>query len=135
MFTGILKAIFGTKSSRDVRRMMPLVRKINQLEEEYRQLSDEQIQAKTPEFKARLADGETLDDLLCEAFAAVKNTCRRLKERNHEFEVCGQPMTWDMIPFDVQLIGGIVLHRGGIAEMATGEGKTLVATLPLYLNA
>ena len=135
MFTGILKAIFGTKSARDVRRMMPLVRRINQLEEEYRKLSDEQLQAKTPEFKERLANGETLDGLLCEAFAVVKNTCRRLKERNHEFEVCGQPMVWDMIPFDVQLIGGIVLHRGGIAEMATGEGKTLVATLPLYLNA
>ena len=135
MFTGILKAIFGTKSARDVRRMMPLVRRINQLEEQYRQLSDEELQAKTPEFKARLAKGETLDDLLCEAFAVVKNTCRRLKERNHEFEVCGQPMKWDMIPFDVQLIGGIVLHRNGIAEMATGEGKTLVATLPLYLNA
>ena len=135
MLSGILKAIFGTKSARDVRRMMPLVRRINQLEEEYRKLSDEQLQAKTPEFKERLANGETLDGLLCEAFAVVKNTCRRLKERNHEFEVCGQPMVWDMIPFDVQLIGGIVLHRGGIAEMATGEGKTLVATLPLYLNA
>ena len=135
MFTGILKAIFGTKSARDVRRMMPLVRRINQLEQEYQKLSDEELQAKTPEFKARLAKGETLDDLLCEAFAVVKNTCRRLKERNHEFEVCGQPMKWDMIPFDVQLIGGIVLHRSGIAEMATGEGKTLVATLPLYLNA
>jgi preprotein translocase subunit SecA len=135
MLSGILKAIFGTKSARDVRRMMPLVRRINQLEEEYRKLSDEELQAKTPEFKERIAKGETLDGLLCEAFAVVKNACRRLKERDHEFEVCGQPMKWDMIPFDVQLIGGIVLHRGGIAEMATGEGKTLVATLPLYLNA
>ena len=133
MLTGVLKAVFGTKSARDVRRMMPLVRRINQIEEEYRKLSDEELQAKTAEFKNRLAGGETLDGLLCEAFAAVKNTCRRLMDR--EFEVCGQPMKWDMIPFDVQLIGGIVLHRGGIAEMATGEGKTLVATMPLYLNA
>ena len=135
MISGILKAIFGTKSARDVRRMMPLVRRINRIEQEYQKLSDDELKAKTPEFKERLAKGESLDDLLCEAFAAVKNTCRRLKERDHEFEVCGQPMKWDMIPFDVQLIGGIVLHRGGIAEMATGEGKTLVATMPLYLNA
>ena len=135
MLSGILKAIFGTKSARDVRRMRPLVRRINQLEEEYRKLSDAELQAKTAEFKERFAKGESLDSMLCEAFATVKNACRRLKERNYEFEVCGQPMVWDMIPFDVQLIGGIVLHRGGIAEMATGEGKTLVATLPLYLNA
>ena len=133
MLTGILKSVFGTKSARDVRRMMPLVRRINRLEEEYCKLSDAELQAKTPEFKARLAAGETLDDLLCEAFATVKNACRRLVGR--EFEVCGQPMKWDMVPFDVQLIGGIVLHRSGIAEMATGEGKTLVATMPLYLNA
>ena len=133
MLTGILKAVFGTKSARDVRRMMPLVRRINRLEEEYQKLSDAELQAKTPEFKARLAAGETLDGLLCEAFAVVKNACRRLLGR--EFEVCGLPMKWDMVPFDVQLIGGIVLHRGGIAEMATGEGKTLVATMPLYLNA
>ena len=133
MLNGILKAIFGTKSARDVRRMMPLVRRINKLEEEFQKLSDAELQHKTVEFKERLARGETLDGLLCEAFATVKNTCRRLMGK--EFEVCGQPMKWDMIPFDVQLIGGIVLHRGGIAEMATGEGKTLVATMPLYLNA
>ena len=133
MLTGILKAVFGTKSARDVRRMMPLVRRINQLEEEYQKLSEAELRAKTDEFRSRLAGGETLDGILCEAFATVKNACRRLMGR--EFEVCGQPMKWDMIPFDVQLIGGIVLHRGGIAEMATGEGKTLVATMPLYLNA
>ena len=133
MLSGILKAIFGTKSARDVRRMMPLVWRINKLEEAYQKLSDAELQHKTVEFKERLAHGETLAGLLCEAFAAVKNTCRRLMGK--EFEVCGLPMKWDMIPFDVQLIGGIVLHRGGIAEMATGEGKTLVATMPLYLNA
>ena len=133
MITAILKAIFGTKSQRDLKRMKPLVRKINAIEEELQKLSDEELQAKTPEFKERLAKGETLDDIMCEAFAVVKNACRRLVGR--ELEVCGQTITWDMIPFDVQLMGGIALHRGNIAEMATGEGKTLVATMPLYLNA
>ena len=133
MINAIIKAIFGTKSQRDVKRMLPLVRRINALEAEYQKLSDGELQAKTPEFKARLAAGETLDDIMCEAFAVVKNACRRMVGK--EFEVCGQPMVWDMIPFDVQLMGGIALHRGSIAEMATGEGKTLVATMPLYLNA
>jgi len=133
MLASLLKFIFGTKSQRDVRRMLPVVAKINRLEEEYQKLSEEEIQAKTGEFRQRLANGETLDDLMCEAFAVVKNACRRLCGR--EVSVCGQTMTWNMIPFDVQLMGGIALHRGNIAEMATGEGKTLVATLPLYLNA
>ena len=86
-----------------------------------------------------LADPEALarrqEEILPEAFAVVKNAARRLTERQETFSVCDQPMTWNMVHFDVQLIGGIVLHRGRIAEMATGEGKTLVATLPLYLNA
>ena len=133
MLNQILKAVFGTKSQRDLKKMLPLVRRINQLEVEYQKLTDEELQAKTPEFKQRLANGETLDDLLCEAFAVVKNACRRMVGR--EVEVCGQKQVWDMVPFDVQLMGGIALHRGGIAEMATGEGKTLVATMPLYLNA
>lgn len=133
MITGLLRLVFGTKSKRDLKRMMPLVRKINAIEEEYQKLTDEELQAKTGEFKARLAAGETLDDLMCEAFATVKNACRRMV--GHEIEVCGQPVVWDMIPFDVQILGGIALHRGNIAEMATGEGKTLVATMPLYLNA
>ena len=133
MINAIIKAIFGTKSQRDVRRMMPLVRRVNALEEEYRKLSDEELQAKTPEFKARLAAGETTDDIMCEAFAVVKNACRRMCGRT--IEVCGQELVWNMIPFDVQIMGGIALHRGSIAEMATGEGKTLVATMPLYLNA
>ena len=133
MLTSMLKAVFGTKSKRDLKKMIPLVRRINALEEEYQKLTDEELRAKTGEFKARVEKGETLDDLMCEAFAAVKNACRRLVGR--EIEVCGQPMVWDMVPFDVQLMGGIALHRGNIAEMATGEGKTLVATMPLYLNA
>ena len=133
MINAIIKAVFGTKSQRDVKKMAPLVRKINALELEYQKLSDEELQAKTPEFKNRLAAGETLDDLMCEAFAVVKNACRRMVGKT--FEVCGQPVTWNMVPFDVQIMGGIALHRGSIAEMATGEGKTLVATMPLYLNA
>ncbi len=133
MINFFLKLIFGSKAKRDLRRMLPLAKKINAIELEYQKLTDAELQAKTAEFKARLAAGETLDDLMCEAFATVKNACRRLLGK--EFEVCGQQMKWDMVPFDVQLMGGIALHRGNIAEMATGEGKTLVATLPLYLNA
>src|SRR5204863_3086265 len=96
-------------------------------------LSDEELRAKTAEFKGRLAAGETLDEVLPEAFAAVKDACRRLCGRS--WKVVGIDISWDMVPYDVQLIGGIMLHEGKIAEMATGEGKTLVATLPMYLNA
>ncbi len=129
----LLKLLFGTKNQRDIKRLMPLVRKINALEEQYQQLSEEELKQKTPEFKARLAKGETLDDILPEAYAVVKNACRRLLSTT--CMVCGHELTWNMLPFDVQLIGGIVLHQGKIAEMQTGEGKTLVATFPLYLNA
>jgi preprotein translocase subunit SecA len=129
----LIKTIFGTKNDRDLKRMQPLVDQINELEKSYQSLSDDQLKAKTAAFKERVAKGEALDDLLCEAFAAVKNACRRLSGTSRE--VCGHTLTWDMVPFDVQLIGGIVLHQGKIAEMQTGEGKTLVATLPLYLNA
>ena len=129
----ILKKILGTKNERDVRKMRPLVARINEIEAGYQKLSDDELRAKTAEFRKRLADGATLDDLLPEAFAVVKNCCRRLC--GQEIEVCGHPVKWEMVPFDVQLIGGLVLHQGKIAEMATGEGKTLVATLPVYLNA
>jgi preprotein translocase subunit SecA len=125
--------IFGTKYERDMKRIRPLVQRINELEEGYQNLSDEQIRAKTDEFRQRLQEGETLDDILCEAFAVVKNACRRLCGAARE--VCGHNLVWDMVPFDVQLVGGIALHQGKIAEMQTGEGKTLSATLPLYLNA
>ncbi len=130
---GVLKKIIGTKSARDVKKLRPLVAKVNEIEESLRSLSDEQLQAKTDEFKKRLADGETLEDIMCEAFAVVKNACRRLVGRT--INVCDHEIVWDMVPFDVQIMGAIVLHRGSIAEMATGEGKTLVATMPLYLNA
>ena len=110
-----------------------MVEQVNQHFESYRSLSDDDFPKKTEEFKARVAAGETLDDLLPEAFAVVKEVCRRLVGK--KWVVTGQEITWDMVPFDVQLIGGYVLHQGKIAEMATGEGKTLVATMPLYLNA
>jgi len=129
----LIKKIFGSKNERDIKRLQPLIVRINALEESFQSLSDEQIRAKTAEFKQRVAGGETLDDILCEAFAVVKNACRRLCGTSRI--VCGHELAWDMIPFDVQLIGGISLHQGKIAEMQTGEGKTLSATLPLYLNA
>lgn len=133
MIAYILKKIFGTKSQRDLAKMKPLVAKINEIEESLQQLSESEIKNKTNEFKERLKNGETLDDIMLEAFAVVKNVCRRLA--GTEITVCGQPMVWDMIPYDVQILGAIAIHRGNIAEMATGEGKTLVATMPLYLNA
>ena len=129
----LLKKIIGTKNERDVKNMRPLVARINVLELECQKLSEDALKAKTVEFKARLAKGATLDDIMCEAFAVVKNACRRLCGQT--IDVCGHPIPWEMVPFDVQLIGGMALHQGKIAEMATGEGKTLVATLPSYLNA
>ena len=129
----IIKKIVGTKNQRDLKKLQPYVDEINAKEEEYQSLTEEQLKAKTPEFRTRLANGETLDDIMVEAFAVVKNACRRLK--GQVFEVCGNPLEWVEIPYDVQLLGGIGLHRGMIAEMATGEGKTLVATCPVYLNA
>ena len=129
----LLKAILGTKNERDLKKLRPYVGRINALEKELQGLSDEALKAKTGEFRERLAKGETVDALMVEAFAVVKNACRRLC--GTVVDVCGHPQTWDMVPFDTQLIGGMVLHQGRIAEMATGEGKTLVATLPVYLNA
>jgi preprotein translocase subunit SecA len=115
-----LKKIVGDTNDRAVKQIAPLVDEINSLEPEFKALSDEQLREKTAEFRTRLQEGETLDDLLPEAFASVRETARRVIGQRH---------------YDVQLIGGIVLHQGKIAEMKTGEGKTLVATLPLYLNA
>ncbi len=129
----LLKRILGTKNERDLKKLRPFVGRINELEKGLQSLSDEALKAKTGEFQARLAKGETVDALMVEAFAVVKNACRRLC--GTVVDVCGHPQTWDMVPFDTQLIGGMVLHQGRIAEMATGEGKTLVATLPVYLNA
>ena len=117
---GLMKKLFGDYSSRELKSIYPIADKIEALEDQYKALSDAELQAKTPEFKERLANGETLDDLLPEAFATVREASAR---------VLG------MRPYRVQLVGGIVLHQGRIAEMKTGEGKTLVATLPAYLNA
>ncbi len=174
----LLKKIFGTKHDKDVKALLPIVDEINEIYETYHTLSDDDLRAKTDEFRQQIAasiqslveeeeaireqlrnDGsmthiersnayarlgeierekfktvqETLDGILPEAFALVKQACKRLV--GLEYDVVGQQLRWDMVPYDVQLIGGIVLHQGKISEMATGEGKTLVATLPLYLNA
>ncbi len=120
MISAILRTVFGTKHERDVKRLQPLVAQINALEPEMQRLDDAGFAAKTDEFRKRVADGEELDDLLTEAFAVCREVARRRLGMRH---------------FDTQLIGGMVLHQGTIAEMATGEGKTLVATLPAYLNA
>ena len=133
MFDKLLSKLFGNKQKRDMKRLLPVIDEINAYYEEYQSLSDEELSAKTAEFRARLAEGETLDDLLPEAFAVVKDACRRNLGR--KWVAAGNEITWDMVPFDVQLAGGVSLHEGKIAEMATGEGKTLVAILPLYLNA
>ena len=117
---GLFESVFGTHSSRELKKINPTVAKINALEPEFKALSDEELRGKTDIFKKRLADGETLDDILPEAFATVREASRRVLGMRH---------------FDCQLVGGIVLHQGRIAEMKTGEGKTLVATLPAYLNA
>lgn len=172
---GVLKKIFGSKHERDIKAIEPLVGEINAFYEEYQKLSDEQLRAKTQEFRSRIHEAikdveaeleqarqeivdlegeqreavatkieelekerndstaDTLDEILPEAFAAVKDACRRLV--GQRFDIMGNTVVWDMIPFDVQLIGGMVLHQGKISEMATGEGKTLVATMPAYLNA
>ncbi len=152
MSENIITKIFGSKHERDIKKIKPMVEEINPLFEEYKPLSDEELKGKTGEFKQRIkeylepyqiegtpaeelkkAEQEILDQILPEAFAVVKETCRRLVGK--KWEVCGIEIEWDMVPFDVQLIGAVVLHQGKIAEMATGEGKTLVATMPVYLNA
>ncbi|MBI5482480.1 MAG: preprotein translocase subunit SecA, partial [Deltaproteobacteria bacterium] len=120
MFNYIMKKIFGTQNARMLKRLQPRVAAINALEPQVKQLSDAQLRARTAEFKTRLDNGATLDDLLHEAFATVREASIR---------------SLGMRPFDVQLIGGMVLNKGSIAEMKTGEGKTLVATMSVYLNA
>jgi len=166
MFTWLLKKTIGTRNDRELKKLRKTVALINEKEEEYQRLTDEEIRAKAGEFKERLRPhvealgakeeevhllspeerdeatkhlrgqlDRALDEVLPEAYAAVKNVCRRLVERKTTFDVCGHSVSWIEIPYDVQLMGAIVLHQGKIAEMATGEGKTLVATMPLYLNA
>ena len=133
MFSKLFKKFVGRHYRKYIKKAWPVAERIKTIEAEYQKLSDEQIRAKTTEFKNRFAEGETLEDLLPEAFATVMNAARRLFGQT--ITVCDHEQVWDMVHFDVQLIGGIALNDNKIAEMATGEGKTLVATLPLYLNA
>ena len=132
--------IFGSRNDREVKRLKPFVSQINEIETGLQKLSDDELRAKTAAWKSELAAIDhkdelalKLDEILPEAFAVVKNACRRLC--GQEITVRNLPNKWEMIPFDVQLIGGIAQHQGKITEMATGEGKTLVATMPVYLNA
>ena len=120
MLENILKRVFGTKNDRELKRLSVLLKEVNNFESTMMALNDAELKAKTPYFREKLKSGLTLDDILTEAFAVAREASRR---------------TLGMRPFDVQIIGGIVLHEGKIAEMKTGEGKTLAATLPLYLNA
>ena len=115
----VLSKVFGTANDREIKRFVPRVDQIARLEPSFTPLSDAELQAKTPEFRQRLENGEPLDDLLAEAFATVREAAKRTLGQRH---------------YDVQMIGGIALHNGQIAEMKTGEGKTLVGTLPAYLN-
>jgi len=138
--TGLIKMIFGSRNDRQVKKLWPLVKQINELEAGLQKLSDDELRAKTAAWKDELAAIEDKDELaqklneiLPEAFAVVKNACRRLV--GQEIIVRALPQKWDMVPFDVQLVGGVAQHLGKITEMATGEGKTLVATMPVYLNA
>jgi len=145
MIREAITRIIGDLNEKYLKKITPLVDTINKIEERYQQeiTTDEQIKDKTNEFKKRLQNNETVDQLLPEAFALVKNACRRLN--NREFELTKlyekgstdgkNKYTWKMIPFDVQILGGIILHQGKITEMKTGEGKTLVCTMPLFLNA
>lgn len=128
-----LKRIFGTAQERRLRKFHKIVAQINQWEQTFLNLSDDELRGKTQEFRERVANGTSLDDLLPEAYAVVKVVCRRLI--GTEIHVSGYNQKWDMIPYDVQLIGAIAMHLGTISEMMTGEGKTLTAVLPLYLNA
>jgi preprotein translocase subunit SecA len=139
MISRLLK-ILGSRNQRELRRMRPLILQCNEAERKLQLCSDEALREKTATWKARFSAVQSprhlaadLESILPEAFAVVKNAAHRLC--GHSFTVCDQPVTWNMVHFDVQLLGGIVLHRGRIAEMSTGEGKTLVATLPVFLNA
>src|SRR4030042_1953087 len=120
MIGTLLGKVFGTKNERELKRLWPIVEQVNSLETQMTGLSDEQLREKTGEFRKKLEAGTSLDNILPEAFAVVREVSRRILRMRH---------------FDVQILGGIILHEGKIAEMKTGEGKTLVATLPVYLNA
>lgn len=128
-----INKIIGDYNAKEIKKIEPLIREINRLEESYQALSEEELKGHTRQFRERIQKGESLNSILPEAFATVKNACRRLVGK--KFILGKEEQTWSIVPYDCQLIGGVILHRGRIAEMKTGEGKTLVATLPLYLNA
>lgn len=130
---GFLKKIFGSAQDRLRRKYFKITQEVREWDSKFQGLSDEALRAKTQEFRDRYQKGETLEQLLPEAFAVVKNACRRLT--GTEIHVSGYNQKWDMVPYDVQIVGAIALHQGSIAEMQTGEGKTLTAVMPLYLNA
>ncbi len=133
MLDKLIAKFIGTKDDREMKRLWPMVDEINQIWESYKNMDQTDFPKKTEDFVKRIKDGEPLDSIIPEAFALVKETCRRLLGK--QWPVCDIQTTWNMVPFDVQLIGAIVLHQGKITEMKTGEGKTLVATMPMYLNA
>jgi preprotein translocase subunit SecA len=133
MIGGLMQKVFGDRKIRLMKRLAPEVATVRAWADTYRDLAEGDFPRKTEEFVARVRDGESLEALLPEAFGLVYEACRRLLGRT--WEVVGHPITWDMVPFDVQIAGAINLHQGKITEMATGEGKTLVATMPLYLNS
>jgi preprotein translocase subunit SecA len=133
MVTSLIAKVFGTKSERDLKKAQPLLDEINARDYDLLALSDRELRLKTEDLRQRLADGATEDEVMPDAFAAVKETTRRLVGKS--WQVCDIDTEWNMVPFDVQSMGAVVLHQGKITEMATGEGKTLVATMPLYLNA
>ncbi|EDY81482.1 preprotein translocase, SecA subunit [Verrucomicrobiia bacterium DG1235] len=133
MLSSFFKKFAGRSNKKWLKSCEPTVALINEFESSYQSLSEEELKANTAKFRERVANGESLDDILPEAFATVKNAARRLV--GSTAMVCGREQRWDMVHYDVQLVGGMALHQGRIAEMATGEGKTLVSTLPIYLNA
>ena len=160
MIQNMIKKVFGSRSDREMKQLMPMVDQINQLAENLFSKSDNELKARTQELKATViaarevaeekaadeisdkdeakkfilkAEHDQLEEILPEAFAMVKETCRRMCGSN--WKVVGRELSWEMVPYDVQILGGIILHRGNVAEMKTGEGKTLVAAFPIYLNA
>ncbi len=128
-----LKRFFGSSQERTLKRFQKLVDSVNVFDEMFTSLSDDELRNKTAELKQRYQEGESLDDMLPEAYGVVKNVCRRLA--GTPVEVSGYHQEWDMVPYDVQILGAIAMHKGFITEMQTGEGKTLTAVMPLYLNA
>ena len=160
MIMSLISKIFGTRSDREIKKLFPLVEEINQLSDQLKDKSDDELKQRTSELKkdiiasrkkaeekakdqisdkdeakkfVLLAEQQKLDSILPEAFAMVKETCRRMC--GSSWSVVGRELSWEMVPYDVQIIGGIILHRGNVAEMKTGEGKTLVAPLAVFLNA